>query len=254
MTDMPPLESYLVGGVRISCVDRVRATESFFRLVSARTGGFITVTSAHGVVEAQSDSRLRGIINDARMTLADGTPVAWAGKWQGAAVERVTGASFVDAIMTDARARALRHYFYGSQPSVLDAIMDRVCERLGAAAIAGAYSPPLRAAGELEQADVLERIGASGADVVWVVLSTPKQEYWMANHAASLPGVLLVGVGAAFEFFVGAQIRAPRLIQDTGFEWLYRLMREPARLWPRYSRVVPGMLKVLARDMIRRSP
>jgi N-acetylglucosaminyldiphosphoundecaprenol N-acetyl-beta-D-mannosaminyltransferase len=251
--DQQPIpKSYTVGGVRVSCVDLARAVDELVGAASARAGGIVTVTSAHGVVEAQSDEQLRKIINSARMTLADGMPLLWVGKLKKAPASRVSGAEFVDKVMHDARASRLRHYFYGGQPETVRRLVARAAELLGAAAIAGWHCPPLRDVGAIEDPAVMTLMAASKPDIVWVGLSTPKQEKWMANHAALLPGTVLVGVGAAFEFFSGVRSRAPAIIQKVGLEWLYRLLNEPKRLWPRYRRVVPQMLKILFFEAMRR--
>ena len=246
------VESYTVGGVRISCVDHKKAVDLLFRAASEGGGGFITVTSAHGVVESQSDDALRHIINSAQMTLADGMPILWVGKLKNAAVKRVSGAEFVEGIMHDARASRIRHYFYGGQIETTSRVIARATELLGTNAIAGCHCPPFRAAGEIEDPAVIEQIAATKPNIIWVGLSTPKQEYWMANHTALFPRTMLVGVGAAFDFFAGIQSRPPHTVQQIGLEWLFRLIREPKRLWPRYRRVVPGMLKILIVEAMHR--
>jgi N-acetylglucosaminyldiphosphoundecaprenol N-acetyl-beta-D-mannosaminyltransferase len=251
-TISPQLESYTVGGVKISCVDRAQAVDAFFQLVSAKIGGFITVRDAHGIVESQIDHSLRDIINSARMTLPDGMPIVWVGKLKSAAVKRVPGAEFVDNVMRDPRARRIRHYFYGGQTENTSRAVTRATDLLGIDAISGWHSPPFRPAGTIEDTSILAQIAATQPDVIWVGLSTPKQEYWMANHSVYFPRTIFVGVGAVFDFFGGTQKRAPVIVQRIGFEWLFRLIQEPKRLWPRYRRVVPGMLRILIAEAMRR--
>jgi N-acetylglucosaminyldiphosphoundecaprenol N-acetyl-beta-D-mannosaminyltransferase len=251
-TIAPKIQSYTVGGVHISCVDRAQAVETFFQLVSAKTGGFITVRDAHGIVESQTDARLLDIINDAKMNLPDGMPIVWIGKLKNAAVKRVTGVDFVDNIIRDPRARRIRHYFYGGQMENTSRIVARATELLGKEAIAGWHPPPFRPAGEIEDSSVLAQIAATQPDVIWVGLSTPKQEYWMANHTAHFPKTILVGIGAAFDFMAGTRKRAPSFVQGMGFEWLFRIIQEPKRLSPRYMRVVPRMLKIMIAEAVRR--
>lgn len=243
------LESYTVGGVTISSICRRDAVNEFFRLVSSGAGGYVTLTSAHGVVESQSDDRLRRIINEARMTLADGLPILWAGKLKGAAAEQFSGSEFFDTVMRDLRSTRLRHYFYGGQQETASRIISKASTLLGKEAIAGWYCPPFRSVGVLEDRSVIADIAATSPDVIWVGLSTPKQEYWMANYAASFPNSILVGIGAAFDFFAEVKPRAPKFVQQTGFEWLYRLGTDPRRLWSRYRMVVPKMLKILLAEM-----
>jgi N-acetylglucosaminyldiphosphoundecaprenol N-acetyl-beta-D-mannosaminyltransferase len=251
-TISPQLESYTVGGVHVSCVDRAQAVDTFFQLVSEKVGGFITVRDAHGIVEAQTDNRLREIINSARMTLPDGMPIVWVGKLKNAAVQRVPGTEFFDSVMRDPRARRIRHYFYGGQTKNTFRVVARATDLLGIDAISGWHSPPFRPVGTIEDTSILAQIAATQPDVIWIGLSTPKQEYWMANHAAHFPRTIFVGVGAVFDFFAGTRTRAPVIVQRIGFEWLFRLIQEPKRLWPRYRRVVPGMLRILIAEAMRR--
>ncbi len=242
--------SFTVGGVQISCVEASTAIDNFFELARGGTGGFITVTSAHGIVEAQADKTLRFIINSARMTLADGMPVFWIGRLKGAKVRRVCGSDFFSGVMQDPRSRNLRHFFYGGLPESMLLLVNRVKEKLGGGALAGSHCPPFRKPGAREVQSVLKRIQDAKPDVIWVGLSTPKQEYWMANHTIFFPNSILVGVGAAFDFYAGIQPRAPALFQRAGFEWLFRLSKEPRRLWPRYRRVVPTMLRVMMMEAL----
>jgi N-acetylglucosaminyldiphosphoundecaprenol N-acetyl-beta-D-mannosaminyltransferase len=246
----PPLKTYTVGRIRISGTNRREAIETFFQLIKEKIGGFITVRDAHGIVESQTDIRLRDIINGARMTLPDGMPIVWIGKWKGVPVQRVTGVDFADDIMRDPRARYLRHYFYGGKIDSNSRIVAYAEKLLGKNAIAGWLSPPFRPAGSIEDPTVIKQIAATKPDVIWVGLSTPKQEYWMANHAACFPNTIFVGIGAAFDFLAGTQQRAPSFVQQIGFEWLYRLTKEPKRLWPRYKRVVPAMLKIIILELL----
>ena len=153
--------------------------------------------------ESQTDPLLRDIINSARMTLPDGMPIVWLGKWKGLTVQRVTGVDFADDIMRDPRACHLRHYFYGGQTETTSRVVAYAEKLLGKSAIAGWLSPPFRPAGSMEDPAILKQIAATKPDVIWVGLSTPKQEYWMANHAVQFPNTVFIGIGAAFDFLAG---------------------------------------------------
>ena len=244
-----PPPSFRVGGARVSAVTRLSALAYLFDLAESRAGGYVTVTSAHGIVEAQHDARLMDIFEHAALSLPDGMPVFWAGRViHGRALSRVPGAEFFEGVLTGAKSRGLRHFFYGSQPDTTRRVVERAASVLGEAAIAGWHCPPMRAAGVLEEAEVVGQIRQAAPDIIWVGLSAPKQEYWMANHTHLFPHTVLVGVGAAFDFYAGVKKRGPRLMSDAGLEWLYRAASEPKRLWPRYRSVVPKMLLILLRD------
>ena len=243
------IETTDLSGVPVSLVNLDRAVGAFYDMVLDGREGLVSVTSAHGVVYAQQDPRLRKIIQSAVLSLPDGAPLALVAKWRsGGSAARVPGVEFFSRVLDDPRSSCQRHFFYGGHPATLDVLMARVRENLHDDAIAGAYSPPMRPAGAREETAVIRRIRDSGANIVWVGLSTPKQEYWMANHRPLLAGVICVGIGAAFDFYAGTKHRAPDVMRRSGLEWVYRLLAEPKRLGPRYIHVVPVLLTILARE------
>jgi N-acetylglucosaminyldiphosphoundecaprenol N-acetyl-beta-D-mannosaminyltransferase len=117
--------------------------------------------------------------------------------------------------------------------------MARLQARFPGLVVAGGYSPPFRPLTPEEDAEVIRRINAARPDIVWVGLSTPKQERWMAEHRDRVDAPVFIGVGAAFDFHAGLKRQAPRWMQRTGLEWLFRLLAEPRRLWRRYLRNNP---------------
>jgi len=245
---------YRFGTVLMSCVDLRSALDHFFDAIETRQGGYIGCTCTHGIVEAEKDERLRRILNGSLMTLPDGMPTVWMGRLKGVPVRRVTAPDFMAAAINDPRARRARHYFYGASPATLTRIAERASATLGKGAIVGTYSPPLRAAGVPEQPAIIARIASAEPDVIWVGLGLPKQEYWMDWHQRHFPNAVLVGVGAAFDWYAGDKPRAPLWMQSLGLEWLHRVATEPRRLWPRYRTVVPLALGVMARDLLRPQP
>jgi N-acetylglucosaminyldiphosphoundecaprenol N-acetyl-beta-D-mannosaminyltransferase len=139
-----------------------------------------------------------------------------------------------------------RHFFYGSTDEVLCRLRERLHARFPGATIVGTFAPPFRALTPDEDDAVVNTINGSRADVVWIGLSTPKQERWMAEHRGRLTAPLLIGVGAAFDIHAGVVRQAPYVIQRSGFEWLFRLMIEPRRLWRRYLRNNPAFVLRIA--------
>ena len=247
-----PLERarYSFGGVGISCTHMAAAMDSLFALAHERGGGYFAFTCAHGIVESQRDERLRAILNGSRLTLPDGMPTVWLGRLKRCPIGRVTAPDFMESVLRDPRARAIRHFFYGGSQAAIDRIVERARALVGDAAIAGAISPPMRPAGAMEDAEVVARIAAADPHVIWVGLGLPKQEYWMASHGPLLPRSLMMGVGAAFDWFGGVQPRAPRVVQALGLVWLHRVASEPRRLGPRYASLVAPALKIFARELL----
>jgi N-acetylglucosaminyldiphosphoundecaprenol N-acetyl-beta-D-mannosaminyltransferase len=224
----------------------------FFQFISERRSGYIACTCTHGIVDSEHDERLRRILNSSLLTLPDGMPTVWVGRAKGMRVRRVTAPDFLEAVMRDPRARSIRHYFYGGSAATLERIMVRAKATIGSPALAGAWSPPIKAAGAPEDAEVIARIAAVNPDVIWVGLGLPKQEYWMEQHRPQLPNSVMVGVGAAFDWFAGVQPRAPKWVQFLGLEWAHRVWCEPKRLWPRYRTVVPLALGIMAEEFAAR--
>jgi N-acetylglucosaminyldiphosphoundecaprenol N-acetyl-beta-D-mannosaminyltransferase len=141
----------------------------------------------------------------------------------------------------------LRHYLYGSTSTVIEKLATELLRAFPGLTICGAYSPPMRPAGEAANLDDVERIRAARADIVWVGLGTPKQELWMQANAPRLAPCVLMGVGAAFDFHAKVKRQAPRWMQRTGLEWSFRLMNEPRRLARRYLVGIPRLFWLLAK-------
>jgi len=209
---------------------------------------YVCVTGVHGVMESQRDPELRRIHNAAGLVTPDGMPLVWLARRAGFRhVDRVYGPDLLLACCQISVTRGYRHFFYGGNPGVAERLSDRLVRRFPGLRVVGTHSPPYRPAGAAEREEVVQQINASGADIVWVGLSTPKQERWMDAHRARLAAAVLIGVGAAFDFHAGIKRQAPRWMQQSGLEWLFRLGQEPRRLWRRYSynnvRFIAGVLR-----------
>jgi N-acetylglucosaminyldiphosphoundecaprenol N-acetyl-beta-D-mannosaminyltransferase len=187
----------------------------------------------HGISETQYDPSFKQILNSADLVLADGMPLVWLGRWHGCAMRRrVYGPELMETFCHKT-GPLYRHYFYGGAPGVADRLAEILKQRCGVRSV-GTYSPPFRPLSEEEKGEVDRRIQAAAPDVVWVGMSTPKQERWMYEHRPRLSVPLMAGVGAAFDFFTGTVKQAPAWMQENGLEWLFRLGQEPQRLWRRY--------------------
>ena len=244
------IDRFHYGHLAVSALNMKTAIDTFFDHIARQRGGYIACTCTHGVIEVKRDPKLRQIIDDAVLALPDGMPLVWLGYMKGVEVERVTAPDFLEQVMRDPRSRTIRHYFYGATPDAVDRIVRRAKKMVGADAIAGWHCPPFRPAGAKEDAEVIAQIAAAKPDIIWVGLGLPKQEYWMANHQAHFPSSLMIGVGAAFDFFAGTQPRAPVFLQRLGLEWLHRLLKNPIRMWPRYRDVVPKALSVMFTEIV----
>jgi N-acetylglucosaminyldiphosphoundecaprenol N-acetyl-beta-D-mannosaminyltransferase len=150
------------------------------------------------------------------------------------------------------RTTGLRHYFLGGRPGTPELLAGALTRRFPGLITAGTESPPFRTASDAEDQATVDRINAAGPDVVWIGLGSPKQELWAADHAARLNARLILPVGAAFDFHSGRVRRAPAWMRRVGLEWLFRLAREPRRLFRRYIVSNARFVALLAREELRR--
>ena len=244
-------------GVGVSAVNLPMAVAEIERLIRAGERTFVCVSGAHGIMECQQDEALRAIHNGAGLVTPDGMPLVWISRWRGAKhVARVYGPDLMLALCKHTAARGFRHYFYGGADTVPEQLAQRLQAQFPGLIIAGTFSPPFRQVSEVEDCAIIRRINSAKPDIVWVGLSTPKQERWMAAHRDQLEAAVLIGVGAAFDFHAGIKHQAPRWVQRSGLEWLFRLLSEPRRLWRRYAYIVPMFLLLVLLETIgvRRRP
>jgi N-acetylglucosaminyldiphosphoundecaprenol N-acetyl-beta-D-mannosaminyltransferase len=204
---------------------------------------YICVTSVHGIVLAADDPSFAEILNSADIATPDGMPVVWALRSFGATrQQRVYGPTLMLEVCRSAAQHGHRIYLYGSHPDVLPLLETRLKRQFPGLQIAGSHSPPFRPLTPQEDQQVQETIRNSGADLIFVGLSTPKQERWMFEHRQAFPGVTMIGVGAAFDFLAGRTPQAPTWMQRLGLEWFFRLATEPKRLWRRYVLITPRFI------------
>jgi N-acetylglucosaminyldiphosphoundecaprenol N-acetyl-beta-D-mannosaminyltransferase len=195
-------------------------------------------------MESQRNPELRRIHNRAGLVTPDGTPLVWLSWLAGQShVARVYGPDLMLRLFGASIEAGWRHFLYGASPATLERLTERLQCRFPGAHIVGRHSPPYRPTTPEEDAAEVRMIEAAKPDIVWVGLSTPKQERWMATHRPLLKTpVLLIGVGAAFDMHAGTLTQAPRVLQVLGLEWAFRLAMEPRRLWWRYVRNNPAFL------------
>jgi len=230
-------------GVAVDAINLPLAVAQLARWVNSRKATYVCFRDANGVILCQDDPELSAIHARAGMVTPDGMPLVWMLRWQGdKSVDRVYGPDLMTAVCEDMNLRAARHYFYGGGAGVAEKLATRLAERHRGLCVAGTATPPFRDLTPEEKTDVADLIKGADAQIVWVGLSTPKQERLMAELTQLLPHAVLIGVGAAFDFHAGLKPQAPLWMQRSGTEWMFRLATEPRRLAGRYARTVPRFL------------
>jgi N-acetylglucosaminyldiphosphoundecaprenol N-acetyl-beta-D-mannosaminyltransferase len=222
-------------GVRVSAINLSRAVDMAKRWIAMGQSGYVCVTGVHGVMEAQQGTELRNILNDAVMNTPDGMPMSWVGWLQGFdEMDRVFGPDFMSAVCQLSLEQNYRHFLYGGQPGVAQKLKELLEWKFSGLQIVGTYTPPFRALNAEEENELLAQVHASSPDILWVGLSTPKQELFMAHYVDRLQVPLLVGVGAAFDYHTRRIRDCSPWIKRAGLQWLHRLLQDPQRLWRRY--------------------
>ena len=240
-------ESFEVLGHRI---DAAPFTSVLRRVLQAPESGerlSLHFATVHTLVESQQNEALRRALNEG-LVEPDGMPLVWLGRAAGRPVERVCGPDFMPALIEDGIKAGRTHFFYGGAPGVPEALAARLSDRYPGLRVAGTLSPPFRTLSADEEASIAAQINAAAPDYVWVGLGTPKQDLWLAANRSRLRAPALLAVGAAFDLLAGRRRRAPRWMQRTGMEWIYRLAMEPRRLGSRYTRLNARFIRLIVKD------
>lgn len=212
----------------------------------------ICVTPVNCILWAREDEALREIYSSADIVTADGVPVVWASSLLGSRIRgRVTGLDLLPAYASVAAMNGHSFFFLGAAEGVGDELAEKLRSDNPGLDVRGVYSPPFRDTfSEKENAEMVERVNESGADILWVSLTAPKQDFWIAEHLDKLNVKVAIGVGAAFDVVAGRIPRSPQWMQKAGLEWLYRLSREPGRLAGRYLVEAPKFIPLVIRQKL----
>jgi exopolysaccharide biosynthesis WecB/TagA/CpsF family protein len=226
---------FVVEGVTVNCRDlQASAAQILEDCGRGKSFGVFTLNLDH-IVKLRRDAKFRAAYCNARYITADGFPVVWAGRLSGAKVDRVTGADMILPLCAAAAHAGQPIYLFGSQTEALGGAAQFLTARLPGLTIGGMAAPALGFDPASEQAASYARqIAASGAKICFVALGAPKQELFAALACQETTGIAFVCIGAGLDFLAGMQVRAPRIMQASGMEWIWRLLSNPRRLGRRY--------------------
>jgi len=232
-------ETYFrVLGVRVNALQIPEVITRMEEWIHDRGGCHsIAATSMHGIVEAQRDPAFKGILNSADIVVPDGMPLVWMGRRQGHHLpRRVYGPDLMLAFCEKTVGRGYRHFFYGAErePDVPERLAKTLKRQFPGTIVVGTYSRPVGPLNLEQEEEIVSLISRAAPDVLWVGLGELRQVRWMHEHKDRLCVPVQVGVGAAFDMLSGRRKQAPRWMREHGFEWLFRLLQEPRRLWRRY--------------------
>ena len=234
-------------GVQVSAVNLEQAIALACQWIERGASGYACMTGVHGVMEAQRDEALREILNGAMLNAPDGMPLSWVGHAQGFhQMNYVTGPQFMEHMCGIAAERGYGIFLYGGKPGIAEILRERLQARFPGLRVAGTWTPPFRALSVSEEEAMLSEVHRARPQIMWVGLSTPRQERFMAQYVQRLRVPLVVGVGAAFDYHTGRLRDCPSWVKRAGLQWLHRMMQEPRRLAPRYLRNNPEFVLQIA--------
>ena len=222
-------------GVSVSQTDYEEAVRLIVAAAQARQSMVVSLFAAHAVVTSSRDPQLLAKVNEFEIVAPDGQPVRWAlNQLHGSNLEdRVYGPELMLRLCAAATEAGIGVYLYGGSPQVAADLPEKLHTLFPELKIVGSESPPYRPLTAQEHRDFDARVHDSGAGIVFIGLGCPKQDEFAHTHRGRIPAVQ-VCVGAAFDFHAGAKRMAPSWMQDRGLEWVFRLGKEPQRLWRRY--------------------
>jgi N-acetylglucosaminyldiphosphoundecaprenol N-acetyl-beta-D-mannosaminyltransferase len=228
--------SFRVLGVPIAAVQIPDVVGRMEKWIAGRgRTRYICVANVHVIMEGRRDPSFGEVLQSADLCIPDGMPLVWIGRRRGHALYKpACGPDLLIDFCRMTNDAGYTHFFLGGRPGVANKLANELQSRFPGVRVAGIYSPPFRKLTEREDDEIAEQINRAAPDVLWVGLGCPKQERWMRQHRDKLRIPVAVGVGQAFDIHSGETPRAPIWMRENGLEWLFRLCREPRRLWRRY--------------------
>jgi N-acetylglucosaminyldiphosphoundecaprenol N-acetyl-beta-D-mannosaminyltransferase len=247
MNDLTTDTKVTVLDVQIDALNMPRALSRIADELASGRKGYICLAGVHGVMEAHRDTSLAQVFAEASLVVPDGMPTVWVGRHQGhRTMERVAGPDLMLAVMAGPEFRDRRHFLCGGKEGVAEELREALVQRFPWINIVGTHTPPFGPIDNIEEQEIVDKINSARPDVVWVGISTPKQERFMARFLPLLETRLMFGVGAAFDFHTGRIADCPDWVKRCGLQWLDRLVQDPKHLWKRYLRNNPAFVYAIA--------
>ncbi len=216
-----------------------------------RNNHCVSATGAHGLVHARKNECFRKTLGDFYLNLPDGMPGVWVGRLKGAKnMRRCYGPSVFQSLMISTKDLDLSHFFCGGNQGVADELKASVKRKFQNDQIVGTLCPPYLSVDAYDYDSIADQINRTGANIVWIGLSTPKQELFAFNLSKKTNVNYIITVGAAFDFHTDKVAQAPILVQKLGLEWMFRLLMEPRRLFRRYLEIVPLFIYYNLKELI----
>ena len=223
------------GVVGVCATTRAEFVEEVFKMPTSPVSATVDLVGVPAIISAKENPEYAQMYNQATMAAIDGMPIVKIGRRKGFTCERCAAPDIMGLVFAESVKQGKTHYFYGGKDdTVLDNLKHNLERDYPGIQIVGMYSPPFRPLTQEEDDAVCAEINALQPDFLWVGIGAPKQEMWMWKHQEKIHNTVMLGVGAGFNFFAGTLDKAPEWMEKASLEWLFRLAKEPKRLWRRY--------------------
>jgi N-acetylglucosaminyldiphosphoundecaprenol N-acetyl-beta-D-mannosaminyltransferase len=247
-----PVPTVMLWGLPLAALRRAEAVEAVLDLVRAGRPSYVITASSHYAMLSAHDPRLREVNARAALIVADGKPLVWASRLNGAPLpERVAGSDMIFDLCARSAQEGFRVFLLGAAEGVAEEAAARLTTKYPGLVVAGTECPPFRPLSAAEHAALIDRVRATRPDILFLAFGQPKGEFWLAENAEALGVPVSIQIGASLDFAAGRFRRAPRWMQKTGMEWAYRMWQEPRRLVPRYVRNARFLAGAVAADLAR---
>ncbi len=242
-----------IWGLDFHAVDMEQTLDYLEQVIYQRQPSYAVTANLNYAMLCAKNSRLAAFTKNSALTLCDGMPILWRSKLNETKLpERVAGSDLIYRLAERCSKRKLRVYFYGASEGIAELAAKTLKSLYPRLLVAGVQCPPFRACSSDELRNQIARIKQSKPDLLLVALGQPKGEYWIEDHLEELGVPLTIQLGASFDFVAGNAARAPKLVQKIGMEWLYRTLKDPQRLAPRYFANFLFLVKILRQEMIEK--
>jgi len=238
-------------GMRVDATNYNKATNQVIQWAKNNDSSYVCIANVHMTMEAYNNPKFKKLVNGADMVTPDGMPLVWTLRRLGMKIDdRVYGPTLMLHICEAAEKHGIPIGLYGGSSETIEALKKNLKNKYAKIKIVYSYSPPFRSLTSEEDEQIITDINTSGVKILFVGLGCPKQEYWMNSHQKRF-NLVMLGVGAAFDFHAGKIKQAPNWMQRTGLEWLFRLIMEPKRLWKRYLKHNPRFVVLITLQLFK---
>jgi N-acetylglucosaminyldiphosphoundecaprenol N-acetyl-beta-D-mannosaminyltransferase len=249
MTERYPTINIL--GLNVLAMKKDEILAEIIHNIKSKKRSYACLPNVYSAVLFQKNEEFRNAMLAANFLIPDGLPLVWVSLIKGKKIDRIRGSDLMLILCHRSSKNGLSHFFYGGEPGIPEKLAAELKKKFPWLNVAGMYSPPFRPLTTEEDKEIVRKVNEANPDILWVGLGNPKQEIWMYDHRKMLNVPMIIGVGAAFDFLSGNVKHAPKWMQDSGLEWLFRLVHEPRKLWKRYFLGNTMFLILVALDLLK---